>query len=110
VELFDVLRGRLTHLALSLDGDAATRHRDVPLRVHARYTRVEILAAFGVGTSAKVDAWQTGVYFVPDAKADLLAFTLDKSGGGFSPTTRYQDYAISPSLVHWQSQSVTRAD
>lgn len=114
VELFAVLRGRLTHLALSLDdgdaGAADARHRDVPLRVHARYTRVEILAAFGVGASAKVDAWQTGVYWASDAKADLLAFTLDKSGGGFSPTTRYQDYAISPSLVHWQSQSVTRAD
>lgn len=108
VELFHVLRGRLTHLALSIDEDA--RHRDVPLRVHARYTRVEILAAFGVGNRAKVDAWQTGVYWAPDAKADLLAFTLDKSGGGFSPTTRYQDYAISPSLVHWQSQSITRAD
>ena len=114
VELFGVLRGRLTHLALALDsgeaGAADARHRDVPLRVHARYTRVEILAAFGVGKGARVDAWQTGVYWAPDAKADLLAFTLDKSGGGFSPTTRYQDYAISPSLVHWQSQSVTRAE
>lgn len=113
VELLAVLRGRLTHLAPALDcGDGAgsARHRDVPLRVHARYTRVEILAAFGIGKGAKVDAWQTGVYWAPDAAADLLAFTLDKSGGGFSPTTRYQDYAISPSLVHWQSQSVTRAD
>ena len=108
VELFHVLRERLTHLALALDED--DRHHDVPLRVHARYTRVEILAAFGVGKRAKVDAWQTGVYSVPEAKADLLAFTLDKSGGGFSPTTRYQDYAISPSIVHWQSQSITRAD
>lgn len=110
-ELFAVLRGRLTHLAPSLDdGGGDARHHDVPLRVHARYTRVEILAAFGVGEGAKVDAWQTGVYWASDANADLLAFTLDKSGGGFSPTTRYQDYAISPSLVHWQSQSVTRAD
>jgi hypothetical protein len=40
----------------------------------------------------------------------LLAFTLDKSSGGFSPTTRYRDYAISRDLVHWESQAVTRAE
>jgi hypothetical protein len=36
--------------------------------------------------------------------------TLDKTHGRFSPTTRYRDYAISPELIHWESQSVTRAD
>ena len=45
-----------------------------------------------------------------EAKADLLAFTLDKTSGQFSPTTRYRDYAISRELIHWESQSVTRAD
>lgn len=45
-----------------------------------------------------------------EAKADLLAFTLDKTSGHFSPTTRYRDYAISRELIHWESQSVTRAD
>ena len=30
--------------------------------------------------------------------------------GGFSPTTRYRDYAISPELIHWESQSATAAD
>ena len=40
----------------------------------------------------------------------MLAFTLDKSSGGFSPTTRYRDYAISRTLIHWESQSSTRAD
>jgi len=29
-------------------------------------------------------------------------------GRSFSPTTRYQDYAISPHLIHWESQSSTR--
>ena len=42
--------------------------------------------------------------------ADLLAFTLDKTSGDFSPTTRYRDYAISRDLIHWESQSTTRAD
>lgn len=30
--------------------------------------------------------------------------------GHFSPTTRYRDHAISRDLIHWESQSVTRAD
>ena len=54
--------------------------------------------------------WQTGVYWAKDARADLLAFTLDKTSGQFSPTTRYRDYAISRDLIHWESQSTTRAD
>ena len=108
VDLFRVLRGRLTHLTPSLDDGA--RHHDVPLRIHARYSRLEIFAAFGIGESAKVSLWQTGVHWAQKEGADLLAFTLDKSGGGFSPTTRYQDYAISPLLVHWQSQSITRGN
>ena len=44
------------------------------------------------------------------ANAELFAFTLDKTSGAFSPTTRYRDYAISRSLIHWESQSITRAD
>ena len=59
---------------------------------------------------AKVAPWQTGVYWAKEAEADLLAFTLDKTSGQFSPTTRYRDYAISRELIHWESQSVTRAD
>jgi Domain of unknown function (DUF3427) len=50
------------------------------------------------------------VYEARDANAELLAFTLDKTTGSFSPTTRYSDYAISDSLIHWESQSTTRAD
>jgi hypothetical protein len=50
------------------------------------------------------------VYWAKDAGADLLAFTLDKTSGQFSPTTRYRDYAISRDLIHWESQSTTRAD
>jgi superfamily II DNA or RNA helicase len=105
-ELFEVLRGRVDHLHAVL-----TRPPDVPLRIHARYTRDEILAAFGVGAArARVAPWQTGVRHLEDARADLFAFTLDKTSGSFSPTTRYRDYAISRELIHWESQGVTRAD
>jgi hypothetical protein len=68
------------------------------------------LVALGIGAKAKVAAWQTGVYEAKFENAELLAFTLDKSTGAFSPTTRYRDYAVSRALIHWESQSVTRAD
>jgi superfamily II DNA or RNA helicase len=105
IELFSVLADRIDHQHYGLP-----EHPDVPLQVHARYTRLEILAAFRPQPKAKVPAWQTGCYWVPEAEADLFAFTLDKTSGQFSPTTRYKDYAISPTLIHWESQSVTRAD
>jgi superfamily II DNA or RNA helicase/HKD family nuclease len=104
-ELFDVLDDRIDHVHVRL-----TSHPDAPLQIHARYSRIEILAAFGLGSGAKIAAWQSGVYEAKAANAELLAFTLDKSSGGFSPTTRYRDYAISRTLIHWESQSTTRAD
>lgn len=105
LELFGVLDGRVDHVHAPL-----TTHPDAPLQIHARYSRIEILAAFALSSGAKIAAWQSGVYESKAANAELLAFTLDKSSGGFSPTTRYRDYAISRTLVHWESQSSTRAD
>jgi hypothetical protein len=105
VELLDVLDVGISHLQHELPS-----HPDAPLRVHGRYSRIEILAAFGIGPNARVSTWQTGVYWANEAKADLLAFTLDKTSGQFSPTTRYRDYAISRDLIHWESQSVTKEE
>jgi superfamily II DNA or RNA helicase/HKD family nuclease len=105
LDLLEVLATRVDHVQQAL-----VRHPDVPLQVHARYSRIEILSAFGIGGHAKVAPWQTGVYWAKDAGADLFAFTLDKTTGQFSPTTRYRDYAISRDLIHWESQSTTRAD
>ncbi len=50
-ELLNMLAGRIAHVPVHL-----TSHTDVPLEIHARYTRIEILAAFGVGAGAKVPA------------------------------------------------------
>jgi superfamily II DNA or RNA helicase len=103
-ELLDLLPSG-DHLQPALQLDAP-----VPLRAHARYTRNEILAAFDVGRGAKPPPWQTGVLWEPGTRSDLFAFTLDKSVGGFSPTTRYRDYAISRDLIHWESQSATSVE
>jgi superfamily II DNA or RNA helicase len=105
IELFEVLSERIEHVATPLRDMP-----DVPLQVHARYTRIEILAAAAVREGATVISWQSGVFYHEPLRADLLAFTLDKTRGQFSPTTRYRDYAISRELIHWQSQSTTRAD
>lgn len=101
LELLDLLPERVDHLHAGLN------IAKIPLVVHARYTRTEILAAFDVGSGVKPITWQSGVWWDEHTQSDLLAFTLDKSAGSFSPTTRYRDYAISPELIHWESQSVT---
>ena len=102
--LFDVLADRISHVAIALE-----KPREVPLSVHARYTRHEILAACGVGPRLKTPEWREGVRFIEDIPADLFAFTLDKTSGQFSPTTRYRDFAINRELIHWESQSTVRA-
>jgi superfamily II DNA or RNA helicase len=105
-QLFGLLEGRIDHLHQPL-----RTYPDAPLQVHARYSRIEILAGMGLGGDrARIAAWQSGVYEAKPANAELFAFTLDKSSGGFSPTTRYRDYAISRTLIHWESQSITRED
>jgi superfamily II DNA or RNA helicase/HKD family nuclease len=103
-ELLEVLATRINHLVQPL-----TTHPDIPLQVHARYTRAEIMAAFVPGNTARAHPWREGVHWAKDERTDLFAFTLDKTSGHFSPTTRYRDYAISRDLIHWESQSTTRA-
>lgn len=104
-ELLEVLTSRIDHSTIPLTAPA-----DVPLNVYARYTRQEILCACGVNERVKKSAWREGVRNAKNIKTDLLAFTLDKTEGDFSPTTRYRDYAISRDLVHWESQSVTNSE
>jgi superfamily II DNA or RNA helicase len=104
-ELGDVLVRRVNHLSEPLEKFPA-----VPLRLHARYTRREILVAAGEDDrGVQGPTWWEGVRHVGHLPADVFVFTLDKTEGQFSPTTRYRDYAISRELIHWESQSVTRA-
>ena len=76
-----------------------------PLKLHARYTRDQILAAFGFSTFEKKSSSREGVAFNKDLNTELLFINLVKSEENFSPTTMYDDYAINESLFHWQSQN-----
>ena len=97
---FDAAR----HRALSLGGPLC----DVPLRVHARYQREEVLAALGYATlQRKPNSFREGVLYEPTHNVDAFFITLKKSENEFSPTTMYRDYPINPTLFHWESQSGT---
>ncbi len=80
-----------------------------PLNAHARYTREEIVSALDYVSieGRKPNSFREGVLFSPAANADAFLVTLHKSESDYSPTTMYQDYAVSPELFHWESQSVT---
>lgn len=103
-EFFSLLRMEIDHIHTGL-----STNKESPLQIHAKYTRIEILAAFGVGDYARTRPWREGVLWIEEEQVDVLAFTLNKSEGNFSPTTMYRDYAISRELIHWESQSNTRA-
>ena len=80
----------------------------VPLRVHGRYSRAEIMAAFAaVNELGKPLTHQKGVLWHQASATDLLFITLNKSEALFSPSTRTRDLALGPSLFHWESQSTT---
>ncbi|KEF40789.1 MAG: hypothetical protein ER33_15075 [Cyanobium sp. CACIAM 14] len=81
----------------------------VPLRVHGRYSRAEIEAAFGILHDDAPWIHREGVLWHEPSRTDLLFVTLNKSESLFSPTTRYRDLALGPSLFHWESQSTTTA-
>ena len=80
---------------------------DCPLDLHCTYTRDQILTALDF---AKPSTVREGVKWLPEKKLDLFFVTLNKSDKDYSPTTMYNDYSISESLFHWQSQSTTAAD
>ncbi|HEY5022802.1 MAG TPA: DUF3427 domain-containing protein [Gemmatimonadaceae bacterium] len=80
---------------------------DIPLQVHARYTRDEILAALGISHPEKPREWREGVHRVEELHLDLFAVTIEKVASRFSPTTMYRDRPISPTLFQWESQSTT---
>jgi superfamily II DNA or RNA helicase/HKD family nuclease len=106
------LRAELRELLAILDDRRGLTHplegrlRDLPLRVHATYALDEVTAALGeVDKHGGVRRLREGVLWSEQHRVDLLFVTLDKREEDYSPTTLYQDYPISPTRFHWESQS-----
>ncbi|MCT4542334.1 MAG: DUF3427 domain-containing protein [Vallitalea sp.] len=76
-----------------------------PLGIHSYYSIAQILAAFDYYNSEANPAFREGVKYFKDKKLDCFFITLNKSEKDFSPSTLYEDYAISEKLFHWQTQS-----
>ncbi len=68
--------------------------------MHSSYNRSEILAALGIARfgGQMPGAFAQGVVWCPEIKTDALLITLEKNEKDFSATTRYKDYAMSPTL------------
>ena len=65
---------------------------DCPLDVHCTYSQRQLLTALDY---KNFGAMRQGVLSLPDKKIDLFLITLVKSDKDYSPTTLYEDYAIS---------------
>ncbi len=83
---------------------------NVPIKLHSKYTREQILSAFGLNTLTKQYSSREGVLNIKEKNTELLFVTLEKTEDKYSPTTMYDDYAISEKLFHWQSQNSTKPD
>ncbi|ARD43056.1 DEAD/DEAH box helicase [Colwellia sp. PAMC 21821] len=79
-----------------------------PLKMHVRYPKEHILVAFADSTFTKKSSSREGVLNIANANTELLFVTLNKCEKQFSATTMYHDYAISPTLFHWQTQNSAR--
>jgi hypothetical protein len=92
------------HVSLELSGPLS----NIPLRLHARYQREEVLAALDFPRMP--NSMREGVWYSPELNVDCFLVTLKKSEADYSPTTMYADYPISPTLFHWESQSTTSVE
>ncbi|MGC9670648.1 DUF3427 domain-containing protein [Planosporangium sp. 12N6] len=96
-QVSSVLRSRIHRVGRPVDLSGR-----IPLTLHARYSRDEVRAAFGV-----TEPVREGVKWVDVEQADLFFVTLNKTLEHYSPTTMYEDRAITPELFQWESQSTT---
>lgn len=95
LELLSVLEGRTSHRPLIAP--------DLSFALHCHYSRDEIVAPF----RDNPESMRQGTFYVEELSLDIHLVTLRKSERNFSPTTRYDDFFISPDHLHWESQSTT---
>ena len=93
--------------SVKLHSDENPTLGDCPLFLHRQYTRDEILVGLGLAKLVGTFNTQTGRFWIEALNTEVFFVTLDKSEKTFSPSTRYEDFALSPTRFHWQSQSTT---
>src|SRR5690606_18497962 len=76
-----------------------------PLKLYSRYNRDQILVAMEQHSLEKASSNREGVAVNKRRNSEALFITLKKSDKDYSPTTQYDDYAISDHLFHWQTQN-----
>jgi len=81
-----------------------------PLKLHGRFTRSQILVALQMNSEKSKSSNREGVAMNKTLNIEALFVTLDKSEGDYSPSTMYEDYAITDTLFHWQSQNSAKPD
>jgi superfamily II DNA or RNA helicase/HKD family nuclease len=101
-ELCDALFDRI-----KLHANEHTAIDGCPLFLHRQYMRDEVLVGLGLPELVGARHTQTGRFWIEAINTEIFFVTLDKSEKAFSPSTRYEDFAVSPTRFHWQSQSTT---
>ena len=79
------------------------------LRLHGRYGNEDLQGVLGHFSIETPGLRGVGVIPFKQIKTYALLVTFGKTEKDFSPTTMYADYPISQSLLHWESQSDTKA-
>ena len=77
------------------------------LRLHAEYGSAEIKSLLDLATIDATGPTGVGAFHSRENKFYVNLVTFQKEEQDFSPTTRYEDYPISRTKLHWQSQSGT---
>ena len=104
LQLSDVLESRSRVAGRELPGFS-----DVPMVLHARYERREVLTAIELLTADSRPSSREGVVSLPKRKMQILFVTLDKSDG-FHDRIASRDYAVSTTRFHWQTQNSAGPD
>ncbi|AFL75925.1 DUF3427 domain-containing protein [Thiocystis violascens] len=104
----EIAAWRRTHQAIPLQ--PIELPFDCDLQRHGAYGLAEIKAALGLASIHQTGPVGQGVIHAGHLKAYIHLVTFQKDDRDFSPTTRYRDYPISPSQLHWESQSTATQD
>ena len=89
--------------------DNSTLSMRLPLMLHGQYTKDQILVALGTSTLQKKSSCREGVERNKDLAVEAMFVDLIKDRE-LGSTTNYNDYAVSPTVFHWETQNSVRPE